>query len=429
MSGPIELPEWAEPLFEHHRYKVIYGGRGSSKSWSVARALLLKGAKEPLRILCAREIQKSLKESVHQLLSDSIVAMGLGDFYEILETEIRGRNGTTFSFSGLQGHTVDSIKSFEGCDLVWIEEAQTVKAKSWKILTPTIRKPGSEIWITFNPDLDTDDTWMRFIVKTPPRTLLIEVNWEDNPYFPPELEEERLHCLATDPEGYKNIWGGQCRVAVDGAIYAEEMILAVKERRITLLPYDPLAKVHAIFDLGWNDSTSIIMVQKIGPSALAVIDYIEDSHKTIDFYAKELNDRRYNWGDWFVPHDAEHKDLKTGTTIRSMLQKMRKDKRNPKMIPNIGIESGIKMGRQALRVAYFDKIKCERLLECLKRYRRHVSNSTNEPGSPVHDEFSHGADAWRYLGVVASELSNEDDFDASAAPLVEMGVLDPVAGY
>ena len=429
MSAQIELPEWSEPIFKPYRYKVIYGGRGSSKSWSVARALLLKGAKEPLRILCAREVQKSLKESVHQLLQDSIEAMGLGGFYDVLETEIRGRNGTTFTFAGLLGHTVQSIKSFEGADIVWVEEAQTVSKKSWSVLTPTIRKPGSEIWITFNPDLDTDDTWKRFIVDTPPRTLLIEVNWEDNPYFPPELEEERIHCLATDPEGYKNIWGGQCRAAVEGAIYAEEMVLAIKERRITLLPYDPMAKVHAIFDLGWNDSTSIVMVQKIGPSALAVIDYIEDSHQTIDYYAKELNDRRYNWGEWYVPHDAEHKDLKTGTTIRALLQKMRKDKRKPKMIPNIAVESGIKMGRQALRVAYFDKIKCERLLECLKRYRRHVNNATNEPGAPVHDEFSHGADAWRYVGVVASELSNEDMGSATSAPVVEFGVFDEVSGY
>jgi phage terminase large subunit len=159
-----DFPKKLQFLFDPHRYKVAYGGRGSGKSWSMARALLLQASNKPLRILCAREVQKSIKQSVHTLLNDQIQALGLGPLYEVLESEIRSRSGSSFSFTGLATNTVESIKSFEGCDIVWVEEAQTVSKKSWDILIPTIRKPNSEIWVSFNPNIDTDDTYTRFVV-------------------------------------------------------------------------------------------------------------------------------------------------------------------------------------------------------------------------------------------------------------------------
>ena len=126
----LRLPEKLGFLFEPYQYKVAYGGRGSGKSWSFARALLVQGYAEPLRILCTREIQKSIKDSVHRLLADQIKDLGLADFYEVLETVIRGKNGTEFVFAGLQTHTVESIKSYEGMDRVWIEEAHKVSKRS-----------------------------------------------------------------------------------------------------------------------------------------------------------------------------------------------------------------------------------------------------------------------------------------------------------
>ena len=140
---PSQFPSKLKFLFEPNRYKVAYGGRGSGKSWGFARALLMQGTEKPMRILCAREIQKSIKQSVHTLLKDQIQALGLGQFYEVVETAIRGVNGTEFTFAGLATNTVESIKSFEGVDIVWIEEAQTVSKRSYDILIPTIRKPGS----------------------------------------------------------------------------------------------------------------------------------------------------------------------------------------------------------------------------------------------------------------------------------------------
>ena len=256
-----QFPDKLDFLFQPHRYKVAYGGRGSGKSWGFARALLLQASNKPLRILCAREIQRSIRQSVHQLLTDQIQSLGLGPFYEVLEAEIRGINGSLFSFTGLANNTVESIKSFEGVQIVWCEEAQTISRKSWDILIPTIRKPDSEIWVSFNPNIDTDNTYQRFVVEPPENAKVFKVNWQDNPWFPQVLEDERQHSLKTNPD-YANIWEGDCKAAVDGAIYSNEIREAQEGNRITTVPYDPMLKVHVVMDLGWNDSMSVILCQK-----------------------------------------------------------------------------------------------------------------------------------------------------------------------
>ena len=221
------------------------GGRGGAKSWAAARALLIQGGQAPLRILCAREVQKSIKESVHTLLSDQIQEMGLGGFYQILDTEIRGANGTKFIFAGLASHTTESVKSYEGVDRVWVEEAQTVSKRSWDILTPTIRKPGSEIWMTLNPDMDTDETWVRFIALPSDDPWVCEVNWRDNPWFPAVLEQERLKAYARDVDGdYDHIWEGKPRRVAAGAIYRHEIAAMYAERRVCPVPYAPSMPVH-----------------------------------------------------------------------------------------------------------------------------------------------------------------------------------------
>lgn len=409
----IDFPEWATFLFQPYRTKCSHGGRGSGKSWAYARALIFMAAAEPLRILCTREIQKSIKESVHRLLSDQIAAMGMGHLFDILETEIRCRNGSVFFFAGLQSHTVTSIKSYESVDICWVEEAQTVCKKSWDILIPTIRKPGSEIWITMNPILDTDETWTRFVVNKAPNSYVRQVNWSDNPWFPDVLEQERVHAKATMPEDdYNNIWEGMCRSAVEGAIYANEVQIAYREERVRPVPYDPRLKVSTVWDLGWADSMTIILVQK-GVAELRVIGYIEESQRTLDWYAGELNKLNYNWGYDYIPHDGFHKDFKTGQTTAEILRRF---KRKVKPIPKLTVEQGIKAARMLFPRVYFDKVKTERLMECLKRYRRGVPEKTGEPGAPVHDEYSHGADAYRYLAVVAELLTNEDE---SAGPMIQ----------
>lgn len=394
---PIKL----EFLFEPHRYKCAFGGRGSGKSWGFARALILQAANRPLRILCAREVQKSIKQSVHQLLSDQIQALGLGAFFEVLEAEIRGQNGSTFSFAGLATNTVESIKSFEGVDIVWVEEAQTVSKRSWDILIPTIRKENSEIWVSFNPDVDTDDTYQRFVINPPESAKVVKVNYYDNPWFPDVLEEERLHSLAHNPD-YKNIWEGECKAAVDGAIYVNEIREAQENGRITTVPYDPMLKVHVVMDLGFNDSMSIILVQR-GVADVRVIGYIEDNHRTLDSYSGELRALNYNWGQMFLPHDGKTKDFKYGLSAEDIMRKQGWDVR---IVPIASIEGGIKIARMHFHKCYFDK-SVSRLIECLKHYRRTINSSTNEPGAPLHDEYSHGADAFRYMTQSLEEMKNE----------------------
>lgn len=400
-----QFPKKLQFLFKPSRYKVLYGGRGSSKSWSIARALLLQGADKKLRILCTREVQKSIKDSVHKLLGDQITELGLDGKYKVLDTEIRGRNGTEFIFTGLSNQTKDSIKSYEGVDIVWAEEAQTISKASWDILIPTIRKEGSEIWVSFNPELDTDETYTRFVVNPPPDCITVFVNYYDNPWFPEVLEKERQHCKNVNPEDYDTIWEGKCRSAVIGAIYAKEVAAAMREGRIAAVPYNPLLKVHTIWDLGWNDSMFIIMAQRLR-SELVIIDVIEDSHKTLDWYVGELQNRRYNWGFDFLPHDGEHADYKTGLTAKKILENF---DRKVKIVPNIPVEEGIKIARMSFRQMVFDRVKAARLVECLKRYKRSINKQTQEPGAPVHDQYSHGADDFRYLAIVAEQLTNDVD--------------------
>ena len=401
MNSSVQFPSKLDFLFEPHRYKVAYGGRGSGKSWSFARALIRLAAAKPLRILCAREIQKSIKQSVHQLLSDQIQNMGLGAFYEVLESEIRGINGSTFNFAGLASNTVESIKSFEGVDIVWCEESQSISKRSWDILIPTIRREESEIWVTFNPDIDTDDTYQRFVVNPPENAKVVKINYYDNPWFPNVLEEERLHSEATNPD-YANIWLGDCKAAVDGAIYANEIRDAQENGRITTVPYDPMLKVHVVMDLGWNDAMSVILVQR-GVADVRVIGYIEDDHRTLDSYSAQIKALGYNWGQMFLPHDGQTKDFKHGISAEEIMKKQGWDVR---IVPRADIENGIKISRMQFHRIYFDK-GVNRLLECLKNYRRSINSNTQEPGAPLHDEYSHGADAFRYLCVSIDSMKNE----------------------
>ncbi len=215
----VRLPGWAKPYAKPSRYKVAHGGRGSGKSWAFARLILLKVAasNRPIRVLCARELQVSIRDSVHRLLADQIETMGLSGQFEVGESFIRCANGSEFLFKGLR-HNAGEIKSMENIGVCWVEEAQAVSESSWKLLIPTIRAPGSEIWVTFNPENETDPTYQRFVVEPPPAAIVRQINWRDNPWFPPELDEERRHMQATDPDAYAWIWEGECRQISDAQV-------------------------------------------------------------------------------------------------------------------------------------------------------------------------------------------------------------------
>lgn len=404
-NAPVQFPSALKPLFRPKRYKILRGGRGGAKSWGVARALLAQGAAKKLRIGCFREVQKSLKESVHQLLKDQIEGMGLGDFYTITADEIRGRNGTLIVFAGLSNLTATSIKSFEGLDIAWVEEAQTVSRRSWTILIPTIRRAGSEIWLSMNPDLDTDDTWMMFVEDFDAADMVdIEVNWRDNPWFPEVLDAERRRAKRTmKPDEYANVWEGKTRAAVVGAIYADEIAEMQSDRRITMVPYDPRLLVHVVADLGWNDKFFVCLVQR-QVSEARIIEAKAYDHTTLAAISADLRRRPYAWGKFWTPHDGAHGDYKTGKSTRQILTEMKWDTKGA-AVPNMPVETGIKRGRMALERAYFDKNKCIPLINSLKRYKR-LQNRHDEDTSPVHDDASHGADCWRYVSLVVDKMTN-----------------------
>lgn len=406
------LPPKLEPFEKTPaRYKTAWGGRGSGKSWGVARLLLDFGTRSRIRVLCAREIQRTISESVHQLLRDQIAALGLSEFYTVTDTAIRGANGTEFYFAGLRSQDAHKLKSYEGVDICWVEEAQVVSKRSWDILLPTIRKPMSEIWVTFNPELDSDETYQRFVANPPDGSIVVKMNYSDNPWFPEVLEFERLALQKRDPVAYANVWEGECRSAVEGAIYAKEVASLYESGRVRPCPYDPLLPVHTVWDLGWNDQTSIALVQRA--SEIRIIGYIEDSHRTLADYLAQLKQLPYVWGQDWLPHDGRAKDFKSGKSAEEMMKAMGRDVR---IVENLDIESGIKALRMVFPRIYIDP-GAERLLHCLKRYRRTINANTNEPGPPLHDEYSHGADCARYMALAVDQMGN--------APTIK----DPYAGF
>ena len=395
-----EFPIKLKGLFEKSRYKVAYGGRGGAKSWGIARALLIKGAKDPMRILCAREFQTSIKDSVHKLLCDQIEALGLLGFYEITQNSIRGKNGTEFAFVGLRNN-VANIKSYEGVDIVWVEEAQTTSRLSWNILIPTIRKQGSEIWISFNPELETDETYQRFVLNPPQDCIQIKINWSDNPWFPDTLMLEKDALKARDLEAYNQVWEGLCRQSVDGAIFAKELQQAELDGRLCKVPYDATKPVHAVFDLGWADSTAIWFLQFVGMET-RLIRYIEDSQKTISHYLATMQTFGYVYDKVWLPHDAENKTL--AAAGRSIDDIVRAAGYKTQILPRVPILDSINAARTIFPSCYFDRDNAAEGINCLRHYRYEVDPTTGQfSRSPLHDHYSHGADAFRYIALMIKE--------------------------
>ena len=218
----IKLPRWSKPLFKPFRYKTLYGGRGSAKSYTVAKVLLLLGVQKKILVLCAREYQNSIADSVHKLLVEQIDVLGLHSEYTYTNTEIVGKNGTQFIFKGVKTN-VQSIKSMVGITHLWVEEAQTVSKESLEILIPTIREPESEIWFTFNPLNEDDPVYKMFVDERGEpngreETFCLKVNHKDNPWFPQVLRTEMEHCFATDPDLAEHIWNGGCKLNSDAQI-------------------------------------------------------------------------------------------------------------------------------------------------------------------------------------------------------------------
>ncbi|WP_039660061.1 MULTISPECIES: PBSX family phage terminase large subunit [Pantoea] len=243
-----------KPLFQPKRYKTFHGGRGGAKSWAAARALVIMAASKKLRILCTREVQNSIKDSVHKLLKDQIEMLGLNPWFRITNESITSASGSEFLFNGLRFDPL-GIKSTEGVDICWVEEAQSVSSDSWAILIPTIRKEGSEIWVTFNPGKESDPTYQRFIVTPPDDSITVEVNYYDNPYLPETLRKEMEYCKRVDYEAYEHIWLGKPKSISDSVIFRNRY-------RVEAFPDDLWQQADRLFfgaDFGFaNDPSTLI---------------------------------------------------------------------------------------------------------------------------------------------------------------------------
>ncbi|EME2055580.1 PBSX family phage terminase large subunit [Cronobacter sakazakii] len=243
-----------KPLFKPIRYKVFRGGRGGAKSWGIARALVIMAASKKLRILCTREVQNSIKDSVHKLLKDQIEMLGLNPWFRITNEMITSACGSEFLFKGLRFDPL-GIKSTEGVDICWVEEAQSVSADSWDILIPTIRKEGSEIWVSFNPGEETDPTYQRFVVNPPDNCVTVEVNYYDNPYLPDTLRKEMEYCKRIDYEAYEHIWLGKPKSISEAVIFK-------RRYKVESFPDDLWQQADRLFfgaDFGFaNDPSTLI---------------------------------------------------------------------------------------------------------------------------------------------------------------------------
>lgn len=421
-----EVPRRLAPLLQRARYKGLHGGRGGSKSHFFAEQLIIRCFSEPTRAACIREVQNTIRESVRQLLIDKIQKLGLGDFFDPLENEIRGQNGSLIIFRGMQSYNAESIKSLEGYDIAWVEEAQSLSAVSLRLLRPTIRKEGSELWFSWNPRHDTDavDSFLRG-PHCPKEAIVVEVNWNDNPWFPDVLRAEKDQDYAADPEMADHVWGGSYEIVSEGAYYARLIAEADRSGRVGNFPYNPLLPIKSAWDIGVDDYSSIWFMQDDGVTATAV-DYYETSNEGADdiiaacmpelFIPPRLDERFIGWsqemalkelereipftyGAHFFPHDIRMREWGAGarsrveTVMGLGLKGVRKG-------AAAGPAERINAVRRILPIVKFNNTpRVQAGLKRLRRYRRKWNDSLQTYTTPEHDENSHGADAFGEYAV------------------------------
>lgn len=453
-----EFPEKAQFLFEPYTFKGMEGGRGSAKSQSAAKALLVIGEQVPIRVLCGRETMKSLTDSVQALLEDQVNTLGYGHYYECQTATILGKPfkkdyaegrfegmRTEFIFAGLK-QNINSIKSYEKCDIAWIEEAANVSEVSWQKLIPTIRTPSQalswfyymrglrpkpkldipddwndpEIWITWNEELEEDATHKRFKVNPPKNSKIVTMNWRDNPWFPRKLQndmEEDREKLSEDT--FNHIWEGKCRSSVEGAIYGLEMKRATEENRICQVSYDRTKPVDTAWDIGFGDSTAIWFVQAWG-GQYHFIDYIEDNGKTVHDYLIMLQNKGYRYGTHYLPHDALdtiiHGKL-AAEKDRSIYGIITEQGYKVKLVDKTYKFQQIDTARTIFPLCRFDAERCSDGIRALRSYQWGPPSASGAvKRDPLHDWASHASSAFQYACWAVKQQPNKLPSKPSGKP-------------
>ena len=391
------------PLLQPSRYKGAWGGRGSGKSHffaglAVERCIEFSGQ----RILCVREVQKSLRDSAKRLIEDKIREFNVPGF-EILDKVIRTPGGGEINFVGMQDHTAESIKSLEGYDVAWVEEARSLSPTSLRLLRPTIRKPGSELWFSWNPKLKTDpvDQLLRG-PDLPPDAVVVQANWSDNPWFPKELEAERLFDLDSAPDQYAHVWNGDYAAVTDGAYYAKSLTQARTEGRIGHVAADPLMTYRAFWDIGGTgakaDACAIWVAQFIGRE-VRVLDYYEAQGQPLASHVNWLRERGYDKALCVLPHDGAQSDKVFAVSYEGAL---REAGFSVEVVPNQGrgaASARIEAARRLFPSIWFHAGNCAGGLDALGHYHEKRDEARGIGLGPEHDWSSHAADAFGLMCV------------------------------
>jgi phage terminase large subunit len=382
----VNLPDsfrflWAEKADDGRpiRYRAAYGGRGSAKSHSFAQALVLKAAERPLRVACYREIQKSIRDSVKRLLDDKIAAAGLKGFYQSTDTEIRGANGSLFIFNGLRTNP-DAVKSTEGLDIAAVFEASKVSQRSWDLLIPTVRKEGSEIWAEWNPEFDTDPVDQMFRGKNgaPPGSIIRQVNYDDNPFFPQVLREEMEWCKKRDPEKYAHIWRGGYQQHSEARVFKNWTVEEFER---------PAGTIHRL-GADWGYS--------IDPSVMVRCS-IEGNRLFVDYESYRIGCEIVNLPDLFLAIPESEKWPSVADSSQPQTISYMRSHGFPKMQPAVKGAKSIDEGVQFLQS--FDIVvhpRCQHVIDELTHYRYKQDPLTGQVLPLLEDKNNHCIDALRY---------------------------------
>jgi len=397
------------PLLQPARYKGAYGGRGSGKSHFFAEMLVDQYLDHNgMLAVCIREVQKSLAQSSKRLIESKIAALGVGSGFKIFADKIATPGDGLIIFQGMRDHTAESIKSLEGFKRAWIEEAQSLSARSLTLLRPTIRAKGSELWASWNPTRKSDaiDDFLR--ARKPKNAIVVQANWRDNDWFPRELEDERRLDLALYPERYDHIWEGDYAKAFDGAYYARQLNAARLEGRIGKVARDPLLPIRAVFDLGGSgaraDAMAIWLVQWAGQE-IRVLDYIEGIGQVLAHYVNELRSKGYQNAVCILPHDGVNENNITGKRYEDQLRDAGFE---VVVVPNQGRGAAamrIEAVRRIFPRVWFNEATTEAGRDALGYYHERKDETRQVGLGPDHDWSSHAADAFGLMAVAYEDPS------------------------
>ena len=397
------------PLLAPARYKGAFGGRGSGKSHffaglGVESCLLTPGT----RGLCIREKQKSLIHSAKQLIEDKIEEHEVGHLFKSTTTSIATPGGGVITFAGMQDHTAESIKSFEGYNWAWIEEAHTLSQHSLMLLRPTIRAPGSELWFSWNPRRKNDavDNFFRG-GKLPPDAILVQANHKDNPWFPEGLKKDRLDDFDRFPEQYEHVWEGDYAGVSKGAYYARDLTAAKQEGRICDLIADPLVEYQAFWDIGGAGKTSdahAIWIRQLIGQWIHVLDYYEAQGQPLESHLNWLRDNGYQNARCILPHDARRT---SGITAKRYEDHVRDGGFEVDTVKNQGAGAAMRRVEAARRMfprVRFDEKKTKHGRDALGWYHEKIDPVRDLHLGPEHDWSSNGADAFGLMAVYGARV-------------------------